>query len=29
MLELLNLDNVLFLDIETVPICAEYDQLNI
>ncbi|NTW31733.1 MAG: 3'-5' exonuclease [Bacteroidetes bacterium] len=27
MLELLNLDNVLFLDIETVPMCAEYDQL--
>jgi len=28
MLELLNLDNVLFLDIETVPMCAEYDQLS-
>ena len=27
MLELLNLDNVLFLDIETVPMCAEFDQL--
>jgi 3'-5' exonuclease len=27
MLELLNLENILFLDIETVPMCAEYDQL--
>jgi len=27
MLELLNLENILFLDIETVPMCAEFDQL--
>jgi 3'-5' exonuclease len=27
MLELLNLENVLFLDIETAPMCAEYEQL--
>jgi 3'-5' exonuclease len=27
MLEFLNLENVLFLDIETVPMCAEYKQL--
>jgi len=27
MLEFLNLENILFLDIETVPMCAEFDQL--
>lgn len=27
MLDLLNLENVLFLDIETVPVCAEFNQL--
>jgi DNA polymerase elongation subunit (family B) len=27
MLELLNLENILFLDIETVPMCADFDQL--
>ncbi len=28
MLESLNLENILFLDIETVPMCAEFDQLS-
>ncbi|HQI46327.1 MAG TPA: 3'-5' exonuclease [Bacteroidales bacterium] len=27
MLELLNLENLLFIDIETVPICAKFEQL--
>jgi len=27
MLELVNLENILFIDIETVPMCADFDQL--
>ena len=27
MLESINLENILFLDIETVPMCADFDQM--